>query len=283
MLTCHLGTGVLWTIPVQLQNSWLVLLGVVIIKEIKTPWKRFAYYAFCIISHWYALSWGSYFWFGLVLADLDITYKYRKLIHSKFYIHYPLLLLACIIVFLSLANDAFTVWTGYTFSTDERGIHPEVQSSLPLAQTALAGYPSYIEPKLNGLAFAVASQYIVELSTWVQAVLSTKVFLWLFPHVFTIYLIHGLIFWSIGSLVCVYFAGLGFAYWLNILLTALICYSTLFACLPIVTPVMEMLGKEITKTIWVSASEEPAPWRPSSYPLAISEITEMVTRKDDDI
>ena len=281
-LTWNFCTGVLWTIPVQLQNSWLVLLGVVIIKEIKTPWKRFGYYAFCIINHWYAMSWGSYFWFGLMLADMDITYKYRKWVQARAYVHYPMLFLASVLVFFSLANELFSVWTGYTFSTQERGIHPEVQSGLPLAQTSSAGYPAYIEPKLNGLVFAVASQYVVELSTWVQACLSTKIFLLLFPHVFTIYLIHGLVFWSVGSLVCVYFAGIGLAYWLNMLLTALICYASLFACLPIVTPVMEMLGKEITKGIWVSASEEPAPKRPSSYPFTVEEVRQLVYRKDDE-
>lgn len=282
-LTWNFCTGVLWTIPVQLQNSWLVLLGVVIVRDIKTPWKRLGYYGFCIINHWYAMSWGSYFWFGLMLADLDITYKYRKYIQARAWIHYPMLTLAAILVFLSLANDLFSFHFGYTFSTQERGIHPEPLTGLRISQTAEAGYPEYTEPKLNGLVFAVASQYIVELSTWVQAILSTKVFLLLFPHVFTIYLIHGLIFWSIGSLVCVYFAGIFLPYWLNMLLTALICYATLFACLPIVTPIMEMLGKEITKGIWVSASEEPPKWRPSSYPFSVEEIRQMVYRKDDEL
>jgi hypothetical protein len=280
-ITWNYCTGVLWTIPVQLQNSWLVLLGAVVIREIKTPWKRFSFYAFCIINHWYALSWGSYFWFGLLLADLDITYKYRKWIQARWWAHYPMLTLAAVLVFMSLANDLFSIWTGYTFSTEERGIHPDPETANRLS-IADPGYPDYTEPKLNGLVFAVCSQYIVELSTWVQAVLSTKVFLWLFPHVFTIYLIHGLVWWSIGSLVCVFFAGQGLAYWLNILLTAIICYCTLFACLPIVTPVMELLGKEITKGIWIGASEEPAPWRPSSFPFSIEEIREMVYRKDDD-
>lgn len=281
-LTWNFCTGVLWTIPVQLQNSWLVLLGVVIVREIKTPWKRFGYYGFVIINHWYALSWGSYFWFGLMMADLDITYKYRKWIQSKAYVHYPMLTLAAILVFVSLGNDLLSVWTGWTFSTEERSLHPEVLTGYSIGQTDEAGYPDYTEPKLNGLVFAVASQYIVELSTWTQAALSTKVFLWLFPHVFTIYLIHGLVFWSIGSLVCVYFAGQGLAYWLNMLLTCIICYVTLFAALPLVTPAMEMLGKEITKGIWISASEEPAPWRPSTYPFSVEEIREMVYRKDDE-
>lgn len=45
-ITFNYCTGVLWTIPVQLQGSWLVLLGVIVIREIKTPWKRFGYYIF---------------------------------------------------------------------------------------------------------------------------------------------------------------------------------------------------------------------------------------------
>jgi len=45
-ITFNYCTGVLWTIPGQLQGSWLVLLGVIVIREIKTPWKRFGYYIF---------------------------------------------------------------------------------------------------------------------------------------------------------------------------------------------------------------------------------------------
>lgn len=279
-LTWNFCTGVLWTIPVQLQNSWLVFMGVVIIREIKTPWKRFGYYTFCILNHWYALSWGSYFWFGLMLADLDITYKYKKSIQSHFYLHYPLLTLASVMVIMSLATELFSVWTGYSFNTEERNIHPEIMSGLNLGQTDSAGYPSYIEPKLNGLLFAVGSQYVVELSVWVQRALSVKVLIWLFPHVFTIYLIHGLVQWSIGSLVCIYFAGQSLPYWLNILLTALITYGTLFAALPIVTPVMEFLGKECTKSIWVSASTEPDPKRPTAWPFATEDVIPRVSKEE---
>ena len=271
-LTYNFCTGVLWTIPVQLQNTWTVLLGVVIIKEIKTPWKRFGYYTFCIINHWYAMSWGSYFWFGLMLADLDINYKYRQTIQGRATLLYPLIVLASILVFVSLGNDLLSVWTGWTFSTNERSIHPDPLSGLSLEQAGLASYPEYTEPKLNGLVFCVASQFIVEISVWAQKFLSTKPFLLLFPHVFTIYLIHGLVFWSIGSLVCVYFAGQEMAYWLNMLLTALICYVTLFAALPIVTPIMELLGKEMTKSVWLSASEEPVEWKPTSWPFEKEEV-----------
>jgi hypothetical protein len=145
-------------------------------------------------------------------------------------------------------------------------------TGLRISQTPSAGYPSYVEPKLNGLAGCVGAQFIVEISIWAQKFFSTKPFLLLFPHVFTIYLIHGLVWWSIGSLACVYFASIGLEYWVNILLVALISYSTLFAILPIVTPVMDMLGKEFTRNIWLGASEEPVKWKPTAWPLEKEQI-----------
>lgn len=262
----------LWTIPVQLQNSWLVLLGVVVIMEIKTPWKRFGYYIFCIVNHWYALSWGSYFWCGLLLADLDITFKYRKYIQSRGYVLYPLITIASIMVFCSLGNDLLSVWTGYSFSTNEKGIHPDPLTGLRIRMTPSHGYPDYTQPKLNGLVGCVGAQFIVEISVWAQKFFSTKPFLLLFPHVFTIYLIHGLVWWSIGSLACVYFASIGLEYWVNILLVAIISFSCLFAILPVVTPVMEMLGKEMTRNIWLSASEEPVRWKPTHWPIEKKDV-----------
>jgi len=61
-------------------------------------------------------------------------------------------------------------------------------------------------------------------------------------------------------------------YWLNMLLTALICYATLFAVLPIITPIMDMLGKEMTKSVWLGASEEPVEWKPTSWPFEKEEV-----------
>jgi hypothetical protein len=252
----------------------------VIITEIKTPWKRFSYYAFCILNHWYALSWGSYFWCGLLLADLDITYKYRRTIQSHAYLLYPLITLAALTVFCSLGNDLLSVWTGYSFSTNERGLHPDPYTGLRILKTDSHGYPQYTEPKLNGLLGCVGAQFLVEISVWAQKFFSTKPFLLLFPHVFTIYLIHGLVWWSVGSLACVYFASIGLEYWVNILLVALISFSTLFAILPVITPVIDMLGKELTRNVWLSASEEPVAWKPTSWPLGRERVEAQLERND---
>lgn len=59
---------------------------------------------------------------------------------------------------------------------------------------------------------------------------------------------------------------------MNILLVALISFSTLFAVLPVITPVIDMLGKELTRNVWLSASEEPVGWKSTAWPLGREEV-----------
>jgi hypothetical protein len=94
-----------------------------------------------------------------------------------------------------------------------------------------------------------------------------NIFTFFFAHIFTIYLIHGFVFWSVGSMLCVYLSSKGFNYSLNVALVALVCYSLLALSLPILTPLVETLGKNVTINVWRHASEEPAPRRPTLYPF----------------
>jgi hypothetical protein len=91
---------------------------------------------------------------------------------------------------------------------------------------------------------------------------------YIFPHIFTIYLLHGLVFWSLGSTVCVSLSVCGFTYGLNVFITFVACYVALGLNLPIVTPIVEVLGKTLTASIWENASEVPPPRRPTLFPYA---------------
>jgi hypothetical protein len=122
-------------------------------------------------------------------------------------------------------------------------------------------YPDYLIPRLNALLTTVAMQTSVQIDPTVQKALSTKVLQFLFPHIFTIYLIHGFIFWPIGSWAMIGFVSHGLLYWLCIRLTFIVCYATLFASLPILTPPIEALGKKFTLSLWENASQEPPPPR----------------------
>jgi hypothetical protein len=267
MITYNYCTGVLWTIPVQLQGAWQTLLALIMVKECKTPWKRFAFYAFCIANHWYGLSWGSYYYVGVLLADLDITFKYKKWLYVRPFVYYPFLWFLIALALGGFTIDMVTQWTGVQYAEVEYGWHPDIASGVTISQSGNSVYPDYFIPRLNALLTTVAMQTIVEINPTVQKALSSKVLQLLFPHIFTIYLIHGFIFWSIGSWAMIGFFSHGLPYWLCLLLTFIVCYATLFASLPILTPPIELLGKKFTLSLWEHASQEPPPRNPTTFPF----------------
>ncbi len=260
-------TNILWTIPVQLQGSWTVLLSVIVIYEIKTPWKRFGYYIFCILNHWYAISWGAFFYFGILLADLEITYQYRKLLYRRPMIYYPVIVLCAVLAIGGLSSDLATQWTGKDHVQMEYGIHPDSVTGLPIAQTSKPQTPPFFVPRLNGLIFAVGTQTFIELSPLTQKAFSIKPLIWLSRHTYTIYLLHGFIFWTLGSWLCIAMAVRGWPYWLNILLVAIACYGVLFLSLPALTPVTEVQGRKSALHLWYFAYEQPAPRRATLFPF----------------
>ncbi|KAI8935843.1 hypothetical protein NX059_007360 [Plenodomus lindquistii] len=268
-ITLHYCTGVLWTIAVQLQGSWLVLIGAIIVREIKNPAKRMAFYAFCLVSHWYAQSWGTYLWLGLLLTDLDVTYAYKEYLYKRPLAYYPVITFCWLCVGAGFAVNVVPNWadTTFNFATAEHDIHPDAATGEPLGNTLSAGYPEYFTPRLNGILFAGGMQAIVELSTVVQWFLSTPPFLALFPHVFTIYLLHGLVFWTWGSWLMVFLASRGFVYGVNVAVVGVTSYVLLFLCLPIVTPVIEALGKDVTSLVWTMAQHRSPPRRPTLFPF----------------
>jgi len=189
------------------------------------------------------------------MTDLDVTYKYRKWLYAHPWTHWSLGISCLLAAIGALSFDLIQANTGISILIVERGIHPDQITGRPLAQTVNAGYPTYYEPQLNGLIFSIAVSTGFKVTPFVQKILSTEVFMWLF---LTIYLIHGLIFWTLGSVVCVHLSAAGVPYWANILIVAVLSYRVLFASLDIVTPAIEMLGKHVTAFIWRYAIDCPA-------------------------
>ena len=266
-ITFNYCTGVLWTIAVQLQGSWLVLIGVVVVREMKTAWKRFGFYIFCLVNHWYAQSWGAYLWFGLLLADLDITYEYRPWLYRRPAVYYAVILLAWLCVAAGFAANVVPNWATFDFGSYENNIHPDWTTGDAIGSTANAGYPSYYVPRLNGFFFAAGMQLVTELSPAVQWFLSLPPFLAIFPHIFSIYLLHGLVFWSWGSWLMVVLASRGLGYSTNVAIVGVTSYALLFSILPIVTPIIEALGNDITALVWTSATEKSPARRPTLFPF----------------
>lgn len=110
-------------------------------------------------------------------------------------------------------------------------------------------------------------QAIVELSSFVQWFLSSPPFLLLFPHIFTIYLLHGLVFWTWGSWLLVFLASRDFSYGISVAIVGVTSYAVLFLSLPVITPVIEALGKDVTALVWMTAQEESPPRRGTLFPF----------------
>ena len=267
IITFNYCTRVLWTVPVQLQGSWTALLAIIVAREVSTPWKRFGFYTFCVVNHWYALSWGSYFYCGIMLADLSVTYKWQPYLHRRPFIYYPLLLLCVSFAISGPTLDLLTARSEIDYAAYEYGIHPNSTSGLPISEAGRAVSPVFFVPRLNGLVFAVGLQAAVELSPAIQKMLSFQLLMIMFPHILTIYLLHGFIFWTFGSWLCAFLAARGLIYWLNILVVALSSYVILVITTPLVTPVLDCLSKTSTMDIWRQAREEPAPRHPTLYPF----------------
>jgi hypothetical protein len=183
--------GVLWTIPVQLQFSFVTIVAAIMIRDIKTPWKRIGFYLVTVLAGWYATSWSATHWLGLMLADMDLTFDWIKYTQAKWYRLYPVLITAFLITgatpLVLLFNSNFFY---FPFMSWENGIHPDPNTGLPLIQIAenvYNLYPDYFNPSLAVLTFSIGLQVMVELSTWIQWVLSLPVVTFFHPHIMTIY------------------------------------------------------------------------------------------------
>ncbi|PQE24754.1 Glycoside hydrolase family 16 protein [Rutstroemia sp. NJR-2017a BVV2] len=256
LITFNFCTGVLWTIPVIIQGSWTSLLAVLLVTSIPLPTRRFSFYFFCIGINWYAVSWSSYFWIGLLITDLEITYHMPSHLQKHPFVYYPLILLLSILALLSLSVDSFNQWFEYSLLTHEALIHPSPTTGLPLSSTQQI-YPGYWTPHINGLIFCLTIHLLTSISPLVQRFLSLPHLIALFPHIFTLYLFHGMVFWSLGSYVCFMLNKISLPYWANAVTTAVVCYVVLFLCLPVLSLVAGLMGKDVAGEIRRDSVEEP--------------------------
>lgn len=196
-------------------------------------------------------------------------------IRAKPYRLYPILTAACLVAIGAPAMDLSNSVTTWDFMGYEYAIHPNAATGRPLLIEDGPVYPNYNYPTLAILLFSGSLQMVVETSTWVQWFLSLKCFTVLHPHVMTIYLLHGFVFWSLGSLVAVNMAIAGLPYWAVLLITALLCYTVIIgASIFIVTPLIEFATQSAMKNIWRCATEEPVPHRPTTAPFPKSLIVD---------
>lgn len=211
-----------------------------------------------------------------MLADLDVTYNSVKLIQARWWLLYPVLTVSTFVALASpltlLFNSEIFDWS---FMSYEAAIHPDATTGLPIIDTITniyLAYPDYYSPSLAVLLFSVSLQVIVEVSQWAQWFFSLKFFTILHPHIMTIYLLHGFIFWSLGSWLAVTLAVAGCPYWAVLLIVAVVCYGVIFMLVFLLTPLVEFVTQATMRNIWRWATEEPVPSRQTIAPFSKSLI-----------
>lgn len=129
-------------------------------------------------------------------------------------------------------------------------------------------YSNYTVPTLALFIFSINLQTVVELSAWVQAFLSLKIFTFLHPMIYCIYITHGFIFRTWGAWVALACNSTGMPYYATLLITFVTSYSPILMLAMVLSPLLEFPTQALMRNIERWATQEPQPKRPTTALLS---------------
>lgn len=200
-----------------------------------------------------------------MLSDLETTYKWKTYLNKRPFALYAVMFGAFLAAFSAPLAACFN--QAWSFETLENGIHPDFATGRPIMDVKPV-YPGYNEPTLTIIMFSVGFQMLVELSTVVQALLSTKAVLWLHPHIMTVYLTHGFVMWTWGAWVTVQMGVAGVPYWANLLVNLITTYALIFLLATFLTPLIEFPTQAFMRNLDRWTKDEPVARRETTAPFS---------------
>ena len=225
------ATGVLWTIPVIIQGMWTCMIATVIAHEIKNHWKRFGFYFVIILFSWYANTWDMYFVSGLIVGDLDSKLRYREWaargiplpfklpgkdkfirVHGR-YLAWLFLAACCVQQWLGFIPNA----PGNDFAFKEFAIHPNWKTSSPHVWEGQSGYQGYTNPAVVGWFLIMGIFMVADLTPSFQKFFRLRIWHFLGIHSMSIYLLHGIIWWTWAAWLVLKLLERGVVYWAAVL------------------------------------------------------------------
>ena len=214
----------------------------------------------------YLQSWSACHWAGLVLSDLEVTYNWRKYLKTRPLARYTILITAGV---CAGGASLFGIFNPkWSFFVVENGVHPDIATGKPIKDTNEPAYPDYTVPTLTLLIFSIGLQTVVELSTLVQAFLSMKVFTFLNPMIYCIYLTHGFVFWTWGAWVALACNSAGMPYYAVLIVTMVTSYTLILLLAMVLSPLLEFPTQALMRNIERWSTEEPQPKRPTTAPFS---------------
>jgi len=280
LLISTYATGILWTVPIMIQTSWTVFTCALIAREFVNPWKRYGFYMSCLTLAWWNNRFDYFFIAGLMIADADNKLKYRQWADKGMPI-VPPFLQGCmpkriaktrvhgqIIGWVLFLAGAITSWLyfvgeefhdengdsmyGAMFNQLEWGIHPNYATGQPWAWTG--GKPTYIDPRLHDFFFVIGFFVLCDLCPRFRIFFQLRFWKFFGRNAFSLYLCHGVAFWSWGAWLTLMMLKAGVEYWVTITVVFITSYIVLFAMCECFTRTFDVWGIGVSKAIWRAQS-----------------------------
>ncbi|PWN53099.1 hypothetical protein IE53DRAFT_339438 [Violaceomyces palustris] len=252
MVTTY-ATGILWTAPVIVQSSWTVFTCALIAREFNSARKRYSFYTLCFLASWLAGRFDYFFIAGLMIADADNKLKYRALAAKgirigKFRMHGQVL---AWIVFLAGAVMSWIEFSNVDldFTALEHGIHPDFVTSKPKVWVGRA-YPNYTDPRLYDFWFVIGFFLLCDLCVSFRTFFQLRFWSVFGRNAFSLYLLHGVVMWTVSASVTLKLLVIGVPYWAAILINFLVTYVTLFLLCEAFTRTFDTWGIGLSKSFW---------------------------------
>ncbi|CAD6900522.1 unnamed protein product [Tilletia controversa] len=280
LLISTYATGILWTVPIIVQTSWTIFTCALIAREFNNNYKRYAFYSFCLVLSWWNNRFDYFFIAGLMIADADNKLKYRAAA-AKGVPLVPSFMRGCLpkgianarvhgqvfawAVFLAGAVTSWLYFIGEEFHDEngdslygamfnqlEWGVHPNYATAQPFS--ASGGKPTYVDPRLHDFFFVIGFFLLCDLCQSFRTFFQLRAWNFLGRNAFSLYLCHGVAFWSWGAWSCLQLLKAGVPYWATVTIVFITSYIILFIMCECFTRTFDVWGIGLSKSIWRAQS-----------------------------
>lgn len=256
------ATGILWTVPLIVQYSWTVFLCALIAKEIPNAKKRYTFYGICWLLSWYAGRFEYFFIAGLIIADLDNRLHYREKAAAGITIipGTGIRVHGQVIAWIIFLVGAVFTWldqiggTGSGIFDKEYNIHPSWTTSQPNGWNPGTDVMPYTSPELFAFFFVIGFFLLCDLCTTFRTFFQLRFWSVFGRNAFSLYLLHGVIFWSWGAWLTIQLVALNVPYWAAVLVTFVTSYIMLGILCECFTRTFDNWGIGLSKSLWRECS-----------------------------
>lgn len=180
-----------------------------------------------------------------MLADLDVRFQYRqKLGLAGAFLAWGILIVSATITWLHFGK--------VINKENEWDIHPDFVIGGPnrWAGTQQAWYL----PMATDFALVISFFLLNDLCTPVRSFFQLRFWNVFGRNAFSLYLIHGMVFWSVGAVACLKMLAAGIPYWAVILINFFLCYALLFVVCELFTRTFDRWGVTLARSFWRSVT-----------------------------